>query len=408
MYLRFLFNLVHWILIALGAALLSTGLTLTQQWLKIPLLFLGSLLIVLGLTILWWHLRPNTAQIKPDLQIESWDVVNDKFHNSNTDLIHWKGYFYLVHAASSFHFASTGCQLVLHRSVDAHTWETLAYFKSPNEDIRDPKLAVINDRLFLYALVNSSFDPEPYTTVYAVSSDLGNNWSPLTRLEHEGWLFWKPKTTDGQIWYAAAYWHEHGKSALFSTNDGINWKMVSTIYDRGNRNDETDIEFLPDGKMLAVARLEGDFKAGSYSMFFGHPSGGTLIARSRAGYANFETMAISPITRMDGLAIFSYSGRVFVVGRFQPRLSQPFTRQGSIFARKRTAIFEVRDSRLIWLSDLPSAGDTSYAGVVLLSGYLYISYYTSNIQRDPPWIVGMFNPTTIRIARIELERLLMF
>lgn len=406
MYLRFLFNLVRWILLIVGVLLFNAGLTLNPLWLKIPLLILGSLLILLGLIFIWWYLRPNTARINPSLQIESWDVVNDDFHNSNTDLIHWRGYFYLVHAVSAFHFASAGCQLVLRRSIDAHTWETLAFFKLPDQDIRDPKLAVIKDQLFLYALVNNSFDPEPYTTVYTFSQDEGKSWSPPARLEHEGWLLWKPKTPDGLTWYAAAYWHEHGKSALFSTTDGIHWKIVSTIYDQGNRNDETDIEFLPDGGMLAVARLEGDFKAGSYSMFFGHPSGGTLIARRRAGHADFETTAISPVTRLDGLALFSHAGRVFAFGRFQPRLVQPFTRQGSIFARKRTAIFEVKDNRLVWLSDIPSSGDTAYVGVVLHADYLYLSYYTSPIRRDPPWIIGMFNPTAIRIARIELARLL--
>ena len=399
------FNLLRWMFLALGAGLVVFGLNLTTLWLRISILVVGILLISLGLNLVWWYLRPNTAKVNSNLQIESWDVVKDEQHNSNTDLIRWGSYFYLVHAISPFHFANTHCQLVLRRSPDARTWKTLAHISSPGEDIRDPKLAVIHDRLYLYALVNNSFDPEPYTTVYTCSQDGGVTWLPLTRLEHEGWLFWKPKTIDGLTWYAAAYWHEHGKSALFSSTDGVNWQFISAIYEQGHRNDETDIEFLPDGSMLVTARLEGDFREGGYGMFFGHPAGGTLIASAVPPYMHFDSRAISPLTRLDGPALFTYAGRVFAVGRLQPELSEPFKRQGSIIARKRTAIFEVKIDRLVWLSDVPSAGDTAYAGVALHNGFLYFSYYTSPIRRDYPWIVGMFNPTAICIARVELNRL---
>jgi len=39
---------------------------------------------------------------------------------------------------------------------------------------------------------------------------------------------------------------------------------------------------------------------------------------------------------------------------------------------------------MVYLADLPSAGDASYAGVVLRDGYLYASYYASHIGRDHP------------------------
>jgi hypothetical protein len=57
------------------------------------------------------------------------------------------------------------------------------------------------------------------------------------------------------------------------------------------------------------------------------------------------------------------------------------------------------------LSDLPSAGDTSYAGVVLHGGSLYADYYTSHIERDYPWLLGMILRTDIRMARVPLDDL---
>jgi hypothetical protein len=44
--------------------------------------------------------------------------------------------------------------------------------------------------------------------------------------------------------------------------------------------------------------------------------------------------------------------------------------------------------------------------VVLRDGFAYIDYYTSAIQRDYPWFLGMFLPTDIRMARISLDSLL--
>jgi hypothetical protein len=221
----------------------------------------------------------------------------------------------------------------------------------------------------------------------------------------EGWLLWKPKTRGGRLWYAAGYWHEHGRSALFESLDGIDWRQVCPIYEGGRRNDETDIEFLADGSLRAVARLEGDFREWGYNMFFGDPGGGTLIASAQPPFREFRAEAFSSLTRLDGPALFSHAGRVFAIGRYQPHPAQPFTRQGSIFARKRTSLFDVRPDRLVWLSDLPSAGDTAYAGVAVHDGRLFVSYYTSRTDRDYPWIEGMLNATDIRLAALDLDTL---
>ena len=203
-----------------------------------------------------WYVRPNRSVIDASLKMETWDAVADGTHNSNTDMIFWKDAFYMVHATSPFHFASSQSRLKVQRSIDARTWETIATFDAAGEDIRDPKFAAINDRLYLYALKNIDFTAEPHDTVAAYSQD-GLTWSSFQSMsaDTKGWLFWRPKTKDGQTWYVPAYWSEHNRSALFSSTDGLNWQMTAQIYS-GDRNDETDIQFLPDGRMLATARLE--------------------------------------------------------------------------------------------------------------------------------------------------------
>jgi hypothetical protein len=266
-------------------------------------------------------------------------------------------------------------------------------------DIRDPKLAVIAGRLFLYALPNDSLQATPEHTVYATSSDGGRSWSDFQPLANEGWLFWRPKTRDGRVWYVPAYWHEHGASILLRSSDGVSWSQVAQLY-QGEANDETAIEFLPDGRMLATARLEV-----AADSVLGHPDASTLLMTAAPPYTQW-TRARSRVTRLDGPVLFRHAGRVFAVARFQPSRRGPFSHPASTLARKRTSLFRLEPERMVWLSDLPSAGDTAYAGAVLRNGALWVEWYTSRVDRDWPWLLGMFLPSEIRMGRIPLEALI--
>ena len=299
-------------------------------------------------------LRPNGARVEPALRVEHWPVVSDGAHNSNTDLIAWRDGLLLVHATSPWHLGSTESRLLVKFSADGREWETLARLGVPGRDVRDPKLVVRNGRLHVFALPNEGLMATPTHTVLATSDD-GRAWSGFEPVGPEGWLLWRPKTRDGRTWYAPAYWHEHGESALLRSKDLRTWTRVSRIH-KGDANDETAIEFLPDGRLLATARLEG-----SADSAFGHQEAGTLLAVARPPFTEWESVK-SYVDRLDGPALFSHAGRVYAVARHQEGRRRSPTGLGSFFSRKRTAIYEVGPDRLLRLSDLPSAGDTSYAG----------------------------------------------
>jgi hypothetical protein len=343
-------------------------------------------------------LTSNRSEVDPRLGLESWDAVADGLHNSNTDMILWRGEFLLVHDARPYHLGTPDSRLVLRRSGDGRRFETLAALQLPGKDVRDPKLAVIGGRLHLYALPNSGTYALPEGTVLATSDD-GVRWTPFEPVGPDGWLFWRPKTRDGgATWYVPAYWKHHGQSILLRSSDGRRWERVSTIHE-GDGNDETDIEFLPDGRLLATTRLEitPDTLLGNFEACTG-------IGVAEPPYQRWVEHR-SQVTRLDGPALFSHAGRVFAVARHQPEPRGFLTRLGGVLSRKRTSLFRVEPERLVHLSDLPSAGDTSYAGTVLRDGFLWVDYYTSRIDRDYPWLLGMFLPTAIRMARIPLASL---
>jgi hypothetical protein len=133
------------------------------KWIGLVLLVL---IVALGLLLAYWYLRPNASIIAPSLAMDTWDAVKDGSHNSNTDMIYWQDAFYLIYASSPYHFGTSQSRLILLRSTDARQWAKQAEFNASGEDIRDPKLAVIGGRLFLYALKNVDFTAEPFMTVY--------------------------------------------------------------------------------------------------------------------------------------------------------------------------------------------------------------------------------------------------
>ncbi len=332
-------------------------------------------------------------------QIDSWTVVNDGRHNAFTDLVYWRTGFWLVFVSSPSHFASRRSRIILLHSLDAHVWKEAARFDGQGEDIRDPKLAVVNDHLLLIVLLNRAFDPLPYQTVCANSAD-GLTWTELAPALPPGWLLGHPKPSMQGTWYAPAHNLKTGAVQLFTSQDGVTWKAGATI--TGEKGaDETAVEFLPDGRLLAVTR----FEAGGG--IFGHPQAGTLLSVAEAPYDKWSVLHSSRPTRLDSPTLFSNQGRVYAVGRSQPHISGPYQWQGSAFSRKRTSLYrvDVSGEDLTHLADLPSAGDTAYAGVVVRNGQAILSYYTSPLRSDPAWLTGMLFPTSIRMAAIPLAGL---
>jgi len=263
--------------------------------------------------------------------------------------------------------------------------------------LRDPKFAVIGDRLFIYLLYNIIWTAAPHQTLYTVTND-GISWTEIQPLDPDGWLFWRPKTMNDTVWYCPAYEKGMERTAVFRSLDGIQWAFVSDIV-AGLSVNETEIEFTKDGQMTAVARLRGT------KGDFGDNRAGTIVGYAEHPFTDWRLHRNS-ITRLDGPLLFSIEERLFAAGRFQPERDNWLFQQGTIMSRKRTSLFEVVNGRLVYLSDLPSSGDTSYPGVVRYKGKIVIGYYSSDIRFDPPWILGMFSKSGIQVLELPVSNLL--
>ena len=173
----------------------------------------------------------------------------------------------------------------------------------------------------------------------------------------------RPITSDKLTWYAPAHRIDHGTAVLLRSTDGVNWTIHSTIFEgKEERADETAIQFLQDGRIVAATRLEAG------SSLFGSQQAGTLISVAASPFTAWTQITKSHVTRLDGPTLFGIGNQVFAVGRRQTRIAGPFQWMGSAISQKRTALFLVKENAegLIHLTDLPSSGDTSYAGVAIV------------------------------------------
>jgi hypothetical protein len=367
-----------------------------------------SLILVIGVLfgslVIFWLIRPVIAfNLNPYLEMEQITPVatrTDGLHNSNTDMIYWNGKFYVAFQSSKYHIGTTQSSIKIKTSIDdGQNWVLVKEFKIPDTEMRDPHLAVIGGRIFIYCLKNEGFIADPSITYYSYSDD-GITWTDLEPINGvDGWLLWHPQSIDETTWYVGAYWHEHGRSALLKTTDGINWDLVSIIHE-GDGNDETTIHFLDDGRILATIRAEHTADSA-----FGNIQAGTIIAVSESPFTTWATTKVMT-DRFDGPSLVNASGYIFGVGRYHPEIDPILSQTASLMSTTRTAIYLVTENNLIYLTQLPSASDTSYAGTHIKDNYLYICYYTSDIRFDRPWVLGMLFPTEVKFIRVSVSSLL--
>lgn len=352
------------------------------------------------------------------------DVANDDCrttictHNENTDLIRWKGAVYLVHRTARSQILGPNSSLWIYRSTDeGHSFQKTAIIAAPTQklkplsgedkarsgrDLRDPHFYVVGDSLHIKALtrlpVVSARDSNVDTITVDVSTKDGENFSPFRVMTPTGYSLWRIKQSGG-VYYSAAYQDGDTRVTLFSSPDGVSWSLGSVIYDVATDTPlETELEFLPSGKLLALVRMDGldDELLGNSGRLR------TKVCWASPPYTKFDCDQELLGQRLDGPISLSAQGRLFVLAR---RHLQPTY-------KKRTSLFEligtIDGGPLSWKlwGDLPSAGDTAYAGAVPSSGSRWlVSYYSGDVSEDLGWLPGMLGQSDIWTGVIDIAKL---
>ena len=182
--------------------------------------------------------------------------------------------------------------------------------------------------------------------------------------------------------------------------DGVTFSAGATVYDISAQTPlETELTFMPSGKLLALVRTDGDD-----TEIIGTEDVRTVVCWADPPYDSFSCPQTLDGVRLDGPLTFWWNGRLMVIAR----------KHLGADGRKRTALYELGGTleggplTIKEWGELPSAGDTSYAGVAPLgdgSGRVLASWYSGDIAQDETWVLGMYDATDIWQAVIDPSKL---
>ncbi len=346
--------------------------------------------------------------------------------NNNLDVVrHSDGRVYLAFRTAPHHFASPDVVMHVVSSADEVTWEHETSF-ALGHDLREPRLLSLGDSLFLYVarLGTNRLSFEPMGTSVAEKQPDGT-WTELEPLGEYGtgsFIVWRSKIERGTP-YMIVY--EGGENTYEVDGEPIDVHFLTTADGRSSTpvdparpvvlsggSGETAFTLGDDGTLFAVSRNEAGDDLGW----------GSKVCRAPAGDIASWTCVGDP-KKYDSPIMFWYDGEAYLIGRRNvtdtgnydlmtgrgDHANQTFENQlAYISAPKRCSLWRyVQDEdRIAYVLDLPSRGDTCFAGIVQgeTAGEIVVYDYSSPIDgEDVVWNVGQNGPTNIyrHVLRFE-------
>ena len=398
------------------------------------------------------------------------EVHGDGTHNAWPDICRWRDRYYVAFNSGGMNHGGGHGLLVL-SSADGLKWETVLQKSAGEWGILAnttrttvcPKFLPLKDRLILvfYFYTSGDMDVSPQR-----KADLKRRWLSLKGSEESferwvqhhntsfrtgvsysedglrfedpeplldpSWRVWRPQTFQGrhyiigyrchgQEWSFSpelesmipeAHTFEMFESAsLFSSADGLSWGKVSDI--AAEDNDETDFDFAPDGRILAVSRKGASSKL--------HPGArpGSRHALAYLSHPPYRSWRRLPLDRMiQAPAVRWAKDRWMIAGRYIDGETEQVHPQRADYPHKaqrygtRMWTLEDRTGALTQAVTLPSWGDCSYPGIIEeANGDLLVVYYSHSITTDSHQYIGgglwpgKMPPASIYLARVVREEM---
>ena len=302
-----------------------------------------------------------------------WDTAP---HNAFTELIRFKGAFYASFREGSGHVPGTDGKARVIRSSDGQKWESVALLEKDNIDIRDPKISVTPDGRIMVLIGGSDYDNTDrskllgMTPLVSFSDALGQNFSAPEKAVID------PKVFSGRNWIWRVTWYkgvgygiDYGTRTpyLMKTTDGKNFQMVSKLDVDGFPN-ESAIRFDKNGTIHILIRREEKDQLG-------------VFAQSAPPYTSWNYNKIN--MRLGGPNFIFLDDHIIIGSRL-------YETGGPLTGIRVTD----RQGNFLKTIKLPSGGDTSYPGMVVHQGKLWITYYSSHEGK-----------TSIYLAKIPVKEL---
>ena len=354
-------------------------------------------------------------------------AYHDGLHNENTEMIKVGDRILLVfRGGESGQTGSAKARIKIFESLDnGRKFSAVSEVFGPidpttgeGRDIRDPKVVQMGDTLFLYdisrrpGVAYRDLFGQAWTT-RAASTDGGHTWTtPVKTYADIGgagetfWGFWRftkrqymvsgqPKET----LFATGYNDGDFMVGLFASDDGITWAKRGIIINSYNDvPSEAELQFFGDNneKAVAIVRLDNQGVL---------EDGQSAICTSTDPFQTWECGRRIE-QRLDG--------PTWVVRRDGNQIRNfVFARKHLPCTFKRTALYELRGDltdpsaaiEVCEIQEVKSSGDTAYtAAVPLDSNRSLISWYSSAVDEELPWLEGQFSPSDIWLATVDFSK----
>jgi hypothetical protein len=328
----------------------------------------------LGLTFLTTNTQAQdqAATAKKPQLIEARRIWDKARHNAFTDLLRHKDRWYCVFREGSAHVSPDGALRVI-VSDDGENWESRALITSPKYDLRDAKLTTTPDgRLMLNGAGMIADAKVRYYSMVWFSSDDGHTWTEGKQIGDPGFWLWRTQWHKNMAYtmgYATYRDRTQRTLRLYRSKDGGEFETLVEQLSAPAGCGEDTILFMKDQSALCLLRHEtGDKMA--------------QLGTAPPPYTNWKWRNLN--LRIGGPNMIQLpDGRILAATRLY---------KGG--ARTSLSWLEPKEGKLTEVLKLPSGGDTSYAGLVLHEGLLWVSYYSSHEAK-----------TSIYLAKVRIPGL---
>ena len=282
-------------------------------------------------------------------------IWDESPHCAFTDLVRWHDKWYCGFREGRGHAGDRGWIRLL-CSEDGENWQSVAKVEDDTLDMRDAALSITpDDKLLVIAGSQQSVDGERSTGTFATYSEDGVTFSKPERIFPQGRWLWRVTWHEGTgygVTYAA--YADYPTTRLVSTDDGLHYHVLNDSLWSKDWATEARIRFDAEGTAWCLQRVDRD-----------KPT--TLLGKSQAPYTDWTWTNLKQ--RVGGPNFVQLpAGQWIGCGRI--------TANGKSY----TEVFELKldTGEIIPLVRLPSGGDSSYPGMVVHEGQLWISYYSSH------------------------------
>ena len=344
---------------------------------RICVLFLAGCLTTIGNTAA----QDVAAKAKTPRLVSVQKIWDKAPHNAFTDLLRHKGQWLCVFREGKKHVSPDGALRVI-TSPNGKDWKSLALVTHPKDDLRDAKIAVTPDgQLMLNGAGMQADKPVRYHSMSWFSTDDGKTWDTGRRIGDPGFWLWRAHWHRNKV-YSMGYATNRDRSQrmlrLYQSTDGKTFRPLIEKVNVPNGVGEDRILFLKNKTVSGQAATKN-----------GDVTALCLLRRESGNKMALLGSAQSPFTDWTWKELNHRVGG--------PNMLQ--LPDGRILAA--TRLYEPQRTSLSWLDpqrgtleeclQLPSGGDTSYPGMVLHDGLLWVSYYSSHEKK-----------TSIYLAKVKL------